>query len=106
MPLLGEPRIFEAAKAVVEACVEAGILREATDLVRAIVRRKKLLSEEHNKALQDLLMHALGQWCTCAHAFSAGDQHEQFTATPQFQQHLHGHCSTPGEQRQGCIALI
>jgi hypothetical protein len=56
VPLLGEPRIFEAAKAVVEACVEAGILRAATDLVRAIVRRKKLLSEEHNKALQDLLL--------------------------------------------------
>ncbi len=56
VPLLGEPRIFEAAKAVVEACVEGGMLREATDLVRTIVRRKRLLSEEHNKALQDLLL--------------------------------------------------
>jgi hypothetical protein len=42
--------------AVVEACVEAGILREATDLVAAIVKRRRLLTDEHNKELQGLLL--------------------------------------------------
>lgn len=53
--LLGEPRVYEMFKAVVEACVEAGILREATDLVAAIVKRRRLLTDEHNKELQGLL---------------------------------------------------
>lgn len=52
VPLLGEPRVFEACKAVAEACIEAGLLRGATDLVRAVVRRKKLLTEDHAKELQ------------------------------------------------------
>lgn len=50
--MLGEPRVFEVCRAAAEACVEAGLLREGTDLVRAIVRRKKLLTPQHAKELQ------------------------------------------------------
>lgn len=56
VPLLGEPRVYEMFKSVVETCVEAGIVREATDLVAAIVKRKRLLTDEHNKELQGLLL--------------------------------------------------
>lgn len=48
--------MYEVFKSVVEACVEAGILREATDLVAAIVKRKRLLTEAHSKELQGLLL--------------------------------------------------
>ena len=39
IPLLGEPKIYEAADAIVKACVETGMLREVGILARVLVKR-------------------------------------------------------------------
>ena len=37
--LLGEQKIFEAARAVIRACIETGMVKEASNITRTIMKR-------------------------------------------------------------------
>ncbi|EWM25349.1 transcription factor iiic-gamma subunit [Nannochloropsis gaditana] len=59
---LGEPKVYEAARALIQACVESARVREAGSLARVLVQRKHLLTEEHGRELHEYaLSHAVNE---------------------------------------------
>lgn len=60
--MLGEPKIFEAARMILRTCLDMGMVREASSLTRVILQRKNLLTPEHAHELHEfVLCHAVNE---------------------------------------------
>ena len=59
--LLGEPKLFLAARSLIRACIDThGMIKEAGSLTRTLVQRKHLLTEDHARELHEYtLLHAV-----------------------------------------------